>query len=95
MVTFRSAKDTDISIIAQLSRQLGYDTTEKLTEQYLNQINKLDDTVVIVAFINDLVVVWMQVSDIIRLESGRFCEIVGLVVSESCRGKGIGKQLIE
>jgi GNAT superfamily N-acetyltransferase len=31
----------------------------------------------------------------IRLESGPFCEIGGLVVSKNIQGKGIGKLLVE
>lgn len=37
---------------------------------------------------------WIQVSFFTRLESGSFFEIVGLVVDERYRSRGIGKQLI-
>ncbi|MCB0699519.1 MAG: GNAT family N-acetyltransferase [Chitinophagales bacterium] len=94
-ITFRSATVDDAFEISNLSKQFGYNTDEQDTKKYLNQLKDVKDSTVLVALHDNMIVGWIQVSDMLRVESGRFCEVVGLVVDEHHRGKGIGKSLIE
>lgn len=95
-ISFRVATTDDAPVITGFTQQLGYTPSERLTVAYLDEIAVMKDTIVLVATTNNNTPIGrIQVSDMLRLESGRFCEIVGLVVDEQYRGQGIGKQLVE
>lgn len=94
-ISVRLAAQTDATVISNLSGQLGYNVPEAETMHYLDTINKSNIDVVYVAEIDGIVIGWIQVSYLTRLESGFFCEIVGLVVDEQHRGKGTGKMFID
>lgn len=93
--TFRRATANDAQNISFLSQQFGYDTDEVSTREYIVKLESRTDTVVLLALYDKVIVGWIQVCDMLRLESGNFCEIVGLVVDERYRGIGIGKLLVE
>lgn len=93
-IIIRKAVFPDAGAISILSTQLGYSPSVNDTERYFKSYESRSTDVMYVVEDGDEVVAWMQVSDMIRLESGRFCEIVGLVVDERYRGKGIGKLLV-
>lgn len=94
-VYIRHASIKDAAQIAVLSEELGYPTTVKDTISNLTAIDKSNYDVAYVAVAGELVVGWIHVLYSIRLESGPFCEIGGLVVSKTLQGKGIGKLLVE
>ena len=90
----RPATQADASTITELSYQLGYKISIEDTLANIATISNSGSDIIRVATINDVVVGWIQVSCLVRLESGIFCEIVGLVVDEKFRGRGIGPQLL-
>lgn len=93
-IIVQKAAQHDVAGITALSLELGYNVTSEQTAQLLSAIQEDDNNIVWVAISNVSVVGWMQVCYNIRLESGSFCEIVGLVISKESRGKGIGSQLL-
>ena len=95
MISIRTATLSDAPAITQLSFQLGYTISEAETLSNLQWLDQSSNDVVLVATDNEQVVGWMQILYTVRLETGAFCEIVGLVVDERQRSKGIGKMLIE
>lgn len=94
-IMIRTALVSDAETISKLSDQLGYAATKESTEKYLQLLQPLEQDVVYVAVSDKEVIGWMHVFKTVRIESGIFCEIGGLVVDEKFRGKGIGKMLVE
>ncbi len=91
----REAKKEDAGVLNDLSRQLGYPRTLEETKRHLDAILSNDTETVFVVTDNGTVIAWMHIFYTIRLESGSFCELGGLVVDEQYRGRGIGKILVE
>jgi GNAT superfamily N-acetyltransferase len=91
----RHASVKDAVQIAALSAELGYPTTVKDTIANIQAIDKSICDMAYVAISGETVVGWIHVLYTVRLESGAFCEIGGLVVSRSAHGKGIGRLLVE
>ncbi|ACU63207.1 GNAT family N-acetyltransferase [Chitinophaga pinensis] len=85
----------DAAQVAALSAELGYPSTVKDTITYIQAIDKSICDVAYVAVSGETVLGWIHVCYTIRLESGPFCEIGGLVVSRNTLGKGIGRLLVE
>lgn len=81
--------------VTALSLELGYQMTVSETIANIASVDKSICDVAYVALLDEVVVGWIHVFYTIRLESGPFCEIGGLVVSKNIQGKGIGKLLIE
>lgn len=81
--------------VTALSLELGYKMTVSDTIANIGSVDKSICDVSYVALIDDVVVGWIHVFYTIRMESGPFCEIGGLVVSKNIQGKGVGKQLVE
>lgn len=94
-IYIRHASVKDAGQISILSEELGYPTTVKDTIVNLAAIDKSNYDVAYVAVMGELVVGWIHVLYSIRLESGPFCEVGGLVVSRTMQGKGIGRSLME
>ncbi|MGV3589393.1 MAG: GNAT family N-acetyltransferase [Adhaeribacter sp.] len=93
-ILVRAITVADSPAIANLTGQLGYQTTTAETADLLAEILKSKTDLGLVAEINSQVVGWIHAFYAVRLESGRFVEIGGLVVDAPHRGKGIGKILI-
>ncbi len=92
----RNATIDDASDISDLSRQLGYPTSEGIISEHLNTIFKSNDHMVYVAFIPEgNTIAWIHVYKSQNIQSGSFAEIGAFIVSEKFRRKGIGKQLLE
>jgi GNAT superfamily N-acetyltransferase len=92
VIAIREAASRDASVLAELTTQLGYPSTEDEIADRLPRV-KNDATTVFVAELDDKVVAWMGVREGFCLEFGTYAEIVGLVVHESARGNRIGEQL--
>ena len=90
----RKAIVADSAAITKLSNQLGYSITETDTLANLSVIFQSDKDIVVVALWNNEIAGWIHVFNTIRVESGRFCEIGGLVVDEQYQRKGIGRLLV-
>jgi len=95
MVTIRRANLSDAGVISGLSRQLGYSISETATEARIREIFASDRDEAYVALIGGAVVAWMHMSYVVKLERSSYCEISGLIVDESFRGKGVGQELLE
>lgn len=94
-IIIRTALISDATAISGLSNQLGYPATKEGTEKYLRLLKHSEQDVVYVTVSDKDVIAWIHVFKTIRVESGVFCEIGGLVVDEKFRRKGIGEKLIE
>ena len=93
-LTTREATMDDVAAITELSNQLGYVITEATTKQNLQSILAESKDLVTVAIYDERVAGWIHVFRTVRLESGAFFEIGGLVVAQQYRRKGIGRSLI-
>lgn len=94
-VQIRKANMADTASISILSGALGYTVSELETSQYLDLLLSKEDNVVYVAEIDNVVIGWIQAFYTIRIESGAFCEIAGLVVDDKYRSMGVGGMLID
>jgi GNAT superfamily N-acetyltransferase len=90
----REARMDDVDAITALSNQLGYAITEAATRQNLESIREGSTDMVWVAIYEGKVAGWIHIFQTVRLESGAFFEIGGLVVAEEYRRKGIGRLLV-
>src|SRR5690242_14569998 len=91
----RKALLSDLSILRDLTEQLGYPLAETTLSENLQTILANENEVLFVMAENDKPIAWIHIFHTIRLESGSFCELGGLVVDKNYRSKGIGKLLIE
>jgi GNAT superfamily N-acetyltransferase len=91
----REVRAQDAEKIAFLSNQLGYTISLSSTLQNIEAIGQNENEKILVAEAGDELAGWIHVFKTIRVESGTFCEIGGLIVSEAYRRKGVGKMLVE
>jgi GNAT superfamily N-acetyltransferase len=92
----RAATLQDAEAIALLSKELGYPVDLRMLREWLGAILARDDQRVIVAETPGGVVCgWLQAHSITVLESGLRVEILGLIVSESVRRRGVGRILVQ
>jgi GNAT superfamily N-acetyltransferase len=93
--SIRRADPSDVAAIARLCGAFGYRSTE---EDVAERIRPIARSVSHGLFVADDpvrgVVGWIHVFAAERVESGPFAEIGGLVVDETCRGAGIGSELV-
>src|SRR5438132_132921 len=88
----RTAETRDVPALAALNGELGYPTS---TDDMARRLAGLDDRdAVFVAEHDGACAGWIQVSVVEALESGRFAEIRGLVVTEGQRSGGVGAALV-
>jgi GNAT superfamily N-acetyltransferase len=90
----RQALPDDANRLAELSTVLGYPVSAVAMRQRLTRLLGRDGELVLVAGQSGSVVGWVHGSEHELLESGRRCEILGLVVDQEHRRQGIGRQLI-
>lgn len=91
----KELSEKDLDTIVLLTRQLGYDTTGASTWERLRYINNSSNDVAFGAYEQEQLLGWINICCTMRLESGAFCEIGGMVVLDNARGKGIGKRLLQ
>lgn len=90
----REATASDIPALAALCGQLGYPSTPEQLAARLTRLAGPEDCV-LVAEMAGKVVGWIHVRGVCCVESDPNAEIAGLVVDESCRGAGVGSELVE
>ncbi len=91
----RAAKLGDAASVARLSRELGYPAEVKTVRERLRRILGRDDQRVVVAETRGgSLCGWLQAHSSLAVESGLRVEIVGLIVSETMRRRGVGRCLV-
>jgi len=93
-LTIREAEPDDAAALAALSVQLGYPATAGETAARLAALRARPGDAVLVAEDGGAVLGWLHVGGKLMLESAPFAEVLGLVVDEKHRGKGVGKRLL-
>lgn len=92
----RLVRRTDASPLARLSEELGYSALVDEVRIRLGAVLAHPDHAAFVAEHPDLGVVgWIHVFAALRIQAGSFAEIGGLMVAESHRETGIGRQLVD
>jgi GNAT superfamily N-acetyltransferase len=97
-MNIREATPSDAAALAALSIQLGYPSTSEEMVARLDMLGGRSGNGVLVAEDPEdagEVVGWLHVSGMYFLESPAFAEVLGLIVDEAHRGRGIGKQLLD
>jgi GNAT superfamily N-acetyltransferase len=95
-VNVRLVRRTDAEALARLSGDLGYTTSDTEVRIRLGAILAHPDHAAFVAEHPDLGLLgWIHVFASLRIESGSFAEIGGLVVMEAQRRTGVGRALVE
>ena len=95
-LSIRRARPTDAARIAALSDTLGYPVAgEELAGRLERLLARTDQLVLVAEGGSGDVVGWLHGAEQELLESGRRCEILGLVVDEAHRSRGVGRRLVE
>ena len=90
----RPACDGDADRLAFLTTQLGYPAHPSDLLERLHRLSGGFDHQVLVALVEGEVMAWAQVGRTLTLESGEQAELLGLVVDEAWRGRGVGAALV-
>lgn len=93
MISYRTALEKDLTALAALITELGYETTPAAMKCRITEI-RANQGEVLVAELNQEVIGCINMIIDIRLAEGKAGEIVSLIVTEKCQGLGIGKGLI-
>ena len=95
-INIRSAKISDSVAIAELSKQLGYETEVVAVQHRLEKILKHSENCIYTATTKEGEVVgWIHGFYALRVEANFFVEIGGLVVNTNFRKNGIGQKLVD
>jgi GNAT superfamily N-acetyltransferase len=93
--SIRRAVIQDAARLAELSGALGYPAAPEAIGTRLERLLQRAGDVVFVAEVSaGRVVGWLHGAEQELLESGRRCEILGLVVAAEHRGQGVGRLLV-
>ncbi len=91
----RPCKASDAAAGAELSAQLGYQVpVEEMQRRLHHMADDPDHAVLVASLETGEVVGWIDVGIAFHLQSGAYCEIGGLVVADSARSNGIGRELV-
>jgi len=91
----RVAETRDAERITSLSGELGYPTDASAVRERLKRLSGSERNCVLVADVaDDGLIGWIHVAEQELLESGPWCEILGLVVGRDARRRGAGRTLI-
>lgn len=95
MTEIRPARSTDAAVLAGLTGQLGYPVTADVMAQRLAAVLGTPHNLVLVTCNEQGVPVgWIHVGERQLLESGAYCEILGLVVDNAYRRQGRAAGLV-
>lgn len=91
----RDALLSDSAEIARLTVELGYSTSAEEIAGRLSRVTDHRKQLVLVAVLEEKIAGWVQAQSSEVLESGFRVEIVGLIVGERFRRRGVGRRLVE
>lgn len=91
--SIRPIREEDVETAALLSTQLGYPADAATILARLRQIATDPNRAVLIATVNNAVVGWIDLSIEYHLQSEPAVLIGGLVVTDTARNQGIGRQL--
>lgn len=94
VIVVRRAASADAARLAELSDILGYPVASSSLASRLERLLARTEDAVFVAEVESGVVGWIHGAEQERLESGRRCEILGLVVDGAYRSQGVGRVLV-
>ena len=95
-MTVRKAMMNDANRLAELSEVLGYPVEPEVMRRRIKRLLSRPGTILLVADLPESGVAgWIHAAEQDILESGRSCEILGLVVAANQRNHGIGRRLVE
>ncbi len=91
----RSVIREDAAAVAALSGQLGYPVSVEAIATRLERLLGRDDQLVLAAVADDGALAgWIHAAEQDLVETGRRCEILGLVVDGRRRRSGVGRRLV-
>jgi GNAT superfamily N-acetyltransferase len=94
-MNIRDIKIDDYKRVAELNKQLGYEYPPELVKLKIGEIiKKGTDKILVAADESDLPVGYIHASSYELLYFDNLVNILGLVVDEKCREKGVGKKLV-
>ena len=95
-VEIRQMRAEDTASVAALTTQLGYPATEDAIRRRYDLIkDRWDARLFVAQHAGNIIVGWIHVQATYLLECDARAEIWGLVVSETARGTGVGRRLVE
>lgn len=95
VIAVRNVSPEDAHEAADLSAELGYPVPAETMEKRLAEIARASDHSVFGAYLEGRLVGWIDVGIVQHLQSGKYGEIGGLIVSAKYQGCGIGKALVK
>jgi len=93
MISYRPALEKDLTTLAALITELGYETTPTAMKSRIAEI-RANQGEILVAELDQEVIGCINMIIDIRLAEGKAGEIVSLIVTQKCQGLGIGKGLV-
>jgi GNAT superfamily N-acetyltransferase len=94
-LVLRAPRPDDATALAVLADELGYPTEPDTLAQRLEGVAANDDAAVFVAAgADDLPLGWVHVELVRTLVAPLTAQIMGLVVADAARGRGIGAELL-
>ena len=93
-VTLRPAAPADAARLDALVAQLGYPSRPDALRERVARLAGQADQLLLVAEAGGAVVGWLHAAEEELFESGRRCEIRGLVVDRAHRRGGVGRTLV-
>lgn len=94
-LVIRRATTGDAADMARLSGQLGYPVEAGALAERLGRVLARNDQLVLVGLAEGRAGGWLQAQAAEIIESGFRVEIVGLIVDESVRRRGLGRRLVQ
>jgi len=90
----REAEPEDAAAVAELALQLGYPVEAPVMRERLEVLKLRKDHLVLVAVVDEAIGGWLHAQATEALESGFRVEVIGLVVAERFRRRGVGRRLM-
>ncbi|WP_198780263.1 GNAT family N-acetyltransferase [Shewanella putrefaciens] len=93
LIQIRQIQIADLKVIADLLLQLGYSATPEQLQKYLGKSDRTDEVYLAEVEGKILGLISLIFFDYFPAQQ-QICRITALVVTETCRGLGVGTQLI-